>query len=147
MKLNWGSGIFLFLLFFVLSGVGFLLYTITIDWSLVEDDYYPKGLKHEQVLVKERNYSSLQEPLTVQLSAASVDIRFPSIFRGQSIAGHIQAYRPSDKALDYHTPVKVDTTLVQSIPLSHFRRGNYVIKIDWYASGKAYYKEDQLFIP
>ncbi len=114
---------------------------------MVEEDYYPKELKHEQVLVKMRNYNSLSEPLTLHVNQLSVQIHFPVYFKGQKLGGHVQVYRPSDKNLDYLVPVSIDSTLVQSIPISHFRHGNYVIKIDWYASGKAYYKEQELFIP
>ena len=132
---------------FVILCVAFLIYTTTVDWTLVEEDYYPTGLKHEQILIKKRNYNALQEPLSVNLSAAGIIIRFPSCFKGEQLGGHIRVYRPSDKTLDHLLPVKVDTALMQSIPLSLFRHGDYLIKVDWHAAGKAYYVEKELFVP
>ena len=147
MKLTWGNGIFLFLLLFTFLCVIFLVYTTTVDQTLVEDDYYPKGLKHEQVLTKMRNYTALPEPLSVQLSSSTIDVRFPVFFKGIPMNGRILVYRPSDKRLDGLFPLKPDTALVQSIPLSRFRRGDYVIKVDWSASGKGYYVMKDIFIP
>jgi hypothetical protein len=145
--MNWGRGIFIVLLLFVIACVGFFVYTTTVDWTLVEEDYYPKELKHEEVLVKKRNYNALPAPLSVKLTTTSVDIRFPDCFKGQKVNGHIHVYRPSDQRLDYIVPVSLDSTLIQTLSRSHFSHGNYLIKIDWNSSGLEYYKEQELFVP
>ena len=147
MKLNWGNGIFVFLLLFVAACIAFLLYTRTVDFTLVEDDYYSKELKHEEVLVKMRNNNSLQEPLNIKICQNSINIYYPRIFKAHQLSGFIQVYRPSDKHLDFTVPINVDTALVQTISFSKLKRGNYIIKVDWSDNGKGYYKEQELFIP
>jgi hypothetical protein len=147
LNMHWGKGIFLVLTIFVLVFVGILFYSATLDWSLVEDDYYPKELRHEELLNKKRNFYSLGEPLLVILKDSSVEVKFPSVFKGKPTGGHIQVYRPSDKNLDYLVPVQFDTTMIQKIPRSRFRHGNYVVKVEWYSQGIEYYKEQELFIP
>ena len=146
MKLNWGTGIAIFLGFFVLACIAFLFYTRTVDFTLVEDDYYPKGLKHEEVLVKMRNYDELQTPLLVQVRHDSVNITFPGFFKRKNITGNVHVYRPSDKKLDFSIPVSIDTSLVQTISMSRFKHGSYLLKIDWYCGGKGYYNEHELFV-
>ena len=145
--MNWGRSIFIFLLVFVIANVAFLLVTMNWDWSLVEEDYYPKELRHEELLVKKRNYNALSEKMTINLSAISLDIRFPEFFKGKRTSGQIHVYRPSDQKLDYLVPVRLDSTMVQSIPRQHLRHGNYIVKVEWYESGTGYYKEQELFIP
>lgn len=145
--MHWGKAIALVLTLFVVVSLGILFYSMTMDWSLVEDDYYPKELKHEELLIKKRNFNALNEPLVITLEQQSVDLKFPTFFKGKTTGGHIQVYRPSNKKMDYLVAVKFDTTLIQSIPMTHFKHGNYIIKVEWYADGIAYYKEQEVFIP
>ena len=147
MKLNWGNGIAIFLVLFVATCIAFLFYTRTVDFTLVEDDYYPKELKHEEVLVKMRNYNDLQQSLQAGLGKDSAFVLFPSFFKGKTLTGNIWIYRPSDKKLDFLVPIKVDSSLTQKITLAKFRHGNYVVKADWNCNGKGYYREVELFVP
>jgi hypothetical protein len=145
--MSWGRGIFIFLVVFVVANLVFLFITSKWDWSLVDDDYYPKELKHEELLVKKRNYNALGEKMTMSLTDSSVNIRYPRDFQNRDASGTIQVYRPSNKTLDHHIPVRFDTTMVQSIARSRFSHGNYFIKVDWSVAGINYYHEQEIFIP
>ncbi|MEI6900542.1 MAG: FixH family protein [Bacteroidota bacterium] len=147
MKLNWGNSIAIILVLFAVACITFVFYTRTLDFTLVEDDYYPKELRHEEVLVKMRNYNDLQQSLQAGLAKDSAFVLFPSFFKGKTLTGNIMIYRPSDKKLDFFVQVKVDSTLTQKIPLVKFKHGNYVVKADWNCEGKGYYREVELFVP
>ena len=147
MKFHWGTGIFIFIVLFVITCGVFLYYATTQRFSLVEEDYYPKELRYEEKLVKMRNANGLSMPLQVKLENPNLVIRFPGDFRGRQLAGSIDIYRPSDEKLDIVLPVAADTSLTQSVPLSRLSKGRYIVKVDWTSDGKAYYKEVDVFIP
>jgi hypothetical protein len=147
MKWNWGTGIFIFIVLFMAACIAFLVYTRNQDWSLVEKDYYPKELKHEQKLVKMRNVSALSGSFRIALDNQSLVIGLPGDFRGMPLTGMVHVYRPSDEKMDVKLPLQVDTALEMRVPSSKLHHGKYVIKIDWSAGGKDYYLEKDVFIP
>ena len=56
MKLNWGTGIFIFLILFITAGVAFIIFTLQYDVNLVHKDYYEKGVDYsEQMNVEKRS--------------------------------------------------------------------------------------------
>ena len=147
MKWNWGTGILIVIVLFLGACVAFIIYSLNQTWSLVEEDYYPKELRHEEKLVKMRNANALIVQLQVVLDKSNLVVRFPADFQGKTLTGSIDIYRPSDEKLDVIVPVAVDTSLTQLISLHKLSRGRYVVKVDWTSGGKDYFKEQDIFIP
>ena len=147
MKWNWGTGIFIVIVLFLGACVVFIIYSQHQKWSLVEEDYYPRELRHEEKLVKMRNANALTMQLQVKLDKSNLIVLFPADFRGRVLAGTIDIYRPSDEKLDVILPVAADTALIQLVPLSKLSKGRYVVKVDWTSEGKDYFKEQDVFIP
>ncbi len=147
MKWNWGTGIFIVIVLFLGACAAFIIYSQSQKWSMVEEDYYPKELRHEEKLVKMRNANSLIDPLTVTMEQSNVVIRFPYEFKGNELKGKIDIYRPSDESLDLVIPIVTDTALVQLIPLNRLSAGRYVVKVEWSSGGKDFFKEQDIFIP
>lgn len=147
MKWNWGTGIFIVIVLFLGACVSFIIYSQGQKWSLVEEDYYPRELRHEEKLVKMRNANALAVPLQVTMDKSNLIVQFPGDFRGQKITGSIDVYRPSDETLDVILPVAADTSLKQLVPLQKLTHGRYVVKVDWSSGGKDYFKEQDIFIP
>jgi hypothetical protein len=127
--------------------VAFIIYSQNEKWSMVEEDYYPKELRHEEKLVKIRNADALAMPLVIRLDKSYLVVQFPADFMGKTMTGNVHIYRPSDETLDVILPVSVDTTLIQLFPLNKLSKGRYVVKVDWASDGKGYFKEQDIFIP
>jgi len=147
MKWNWGTGIFIVIVLFLGACISFIIWSQTQKWSLVEEDYYPRELRHEEKLVKIRNATALTGELQVRITGAVMTLQFPADFRGKTLSGTIDIYRPSDEKLDVILPVKVDSSLTQAIPLNKLSRGRYIVKVDWTSLGKGFFKELDLFVP
>jgi hypothetical protein len=147
MKWNWGTGIFIVIVLFLGACTAFMVYTRGEVWSLVEEDYYPKELRHEEKLVKMRNAHALSMPVTVKLETANLLVIFPPDFRGKKLEGTVNVYRPSDETKDVILPVSVDTALTQRIPVALLSKGRYVVKVDWQSEGTLYYEEHDMYIP
>lgn len=147
MKFNWGTGITIVILIFLGLCTWFIIYSRQIKISFVEEDYYPKELRHEEKLVKMRNVAALTVPVTMTQGQNDLVLNYPADFRGKSFSGQVWIYRPSDETLDITLPVAPDTALRQSLPVNRMKRGKYVVKLDWTSEGKGYYQELDLFIP
>ena len=147
MKWNWGTGIFVVIVLFVGACVVFIIYSQRQIYNMVEEDYYPKELRHEEKLVKMRNANALTTQLQLNLGKSNLILQFPADLQGKALTGNIDIYRPSDEKLDVMIPVAVDTSLTQLIPLSRLSHGRYVVKVDWTSEGKDYFKEQDIFIP
>lgn len=147
MRFHWGHGIFAFIVFFFVITVAFVVWSFRQDLSLVEENYYADGLKYQEVISQKDNTDSLAEPVRFQRDAAGVWIQFPEMVTGKTITGNIMVYRPSDSKLDFSIPLQLDTTNKLMIPLSHFTKGKYTLKLAWTLNSKAYYQEENLYIP
>ena len=82
MKWNWGTGIFIVIVLFLGACFAFIIYSQRQKWSMVEEDYYPKELRHEEKLVKMRNANALSMQLEVRLDKSDMIIQFPADFHG-----------------------------------------------------------------
>ena len=147
MKWNWGTGIFIVIVLFLGACLAFIIYAQRQKWSMVEEDYYPKELRHEEKLAKIRNANALTMNLQVRIDPANLIVQFPADFRDKKITGNVDIYRPSDETLDVILPVEVDTSLCQIIPLQKLSHGRYVVKVDWTSEGRDYFREQDIFIP
>ena len=147
MKWNWGTGIFIVIVIFMGLCAAFIIYAQRQRWSMVEEDYYPKELRHEEKLVKMRNANALTMQLQVKTGPSDLVVQFPVDFHGKRLTGNINIYRPSDEKLDMNLPIMADTSMAQAIPLNKLSKGRYVIKVEWSCEGKDYYREQDVFIP
>lgn len=147
MKWNWGTGIFLFIVGFVVACVVFVIWTRSFDWSLVEEDYYPKELRHEEKLEKMRNAASLGSPVLTEVTPSGVTVVFPAALRGAVLTGAIHIYRPSDERMDRTIPLVADTAMRRFLPSSLFVSGRYVLKIEWSGNDCSFYAEKEIDLP
>ena len=147
MKFTWGTGIFIFIVLFVITCLSFLWYTQTLHISLVEEDYYPKELRHEEHLNKIRNANLLHERIKFLVGKEQVSVILPAEMRGKPLTGQIHVYRPSDEKLDLILPMIPDTAGLQNIPLAKFTKGKYIVKVEWSSGKKQYYEEEEIYIP
>jgi len=144
-KFNWGTGIFIVILLFFGTIALRIYIAYQRDVTLVEKDYYPQELKHQDVINKMKNVSDLSAPVQLNLKGSILTLTFPPDFRNKAFLGKIELYRPSDPNLDQTYYLKNDTSLVREIITSGLKHGKYVLKLDWSAENKEYYTEIDLF--
>ncbi len=147
MKFNWGTGITLFIILFLGACTWFFIYAQHQRIVFVEDDYYPKELKYEEKLQKMRNANELKDVFAIKVDQKNLAVKFPSDFKGIALTGTLLIYRPSDDGKDITVPVAIDTAMMQYFPVSRLSKGKYIVKAEWIAAGKSYYKEQEIYIP
>ncbi len=141
MKLNWGSGIAIFYISFAIIMVVMVMYSKTLDNSLVVDDYYDKDLQYQTHIDKLSNTSKLAKDLELTLDATkqTLTLEFPKDFT--SVTGTVWFYRADDKSKDVTSGIEVNSENIMGFDLTRFTPGKWTVKIDWQGDGTPFYKE------
>ncbi|MFQ5445655.1 MAG: FixH family protein [Saprospiraceae bacterium] len=144
MKLSWGSGIAIFYTLFVVSMVVMVLYSKTLDNSLVVNNYYEHDLKYQDHLDKLTNAKALVTDLVIRQRSGgeAVQFLFPKNFT--KVEGRVQFYRADDRAKDFFVKIAPDATGQMEIPTQNLTPGRWTLKVNWSGDGKAFYKEKTL---
>ena len=146
MKFNWGTGIFIFLVLFILGIIAFYVYITNLDIKLVEDNYYEKELAYQQKIDKINNTASLGSGIEIIQDTGILVIQFPSIDPGLKPEGSVWFYRPSDPEKDFTVALQLNDSLQQVFDISKMDKGRWVIKLDWFMGEKEYYFEEGVVI-
>jgi hypothetical protein len=146
MKFNWGTGIVIFIILFV-SGMGVMVYiSVKQDINLVHEDYYPKGIAHEEMIQKARNTYALDGEMKVTFTSEIIEIAFPMDFRYNEVAGNIVFYRPSSHNDDKVYEIQLTDSGIQTFSTEGMKKGKYVVQIEWEHEGTNYYFEKAIHV-
>lgn len=112
------------------------------DHDLVVEDYYKQELEFQTDIDKEKNAKALTTNITWKKTNEGIVITFPENLKKENIKGTVFLYRPSNKQLDFETPISLsDHNLL--IPDKRLLDGRWNIKIDWTYDNKPYlYKKE-----
>ncbi len=149
MKLNWGHGIAIFLVIFVVTTVSVVTLIITDDTynhELVSEHYYEDELKYQDEIDKENNAAKLETRLIYRTSKDGVLLTFPSDFAYDKVSGEIKMVRPSKKILDFTMPVKLDDKFQMLIPSEKAIQGIWLMQIDWNVGEKEFMYKSRIRI-
>lgn len=134
MKFNWGTGIFGFLILFLLASAGIIIFSLTQEVNLVHKDYYEKGADHsEQMRIKERS-APFDQALGVGFTGSMMKITFEETISSRLDSGVVLLYRPSDSRYDVSFTTGPRATGVE-IPKTGLLKGRYILKFSWYSDG------------
>ncbi|MDG1571119.1 FixH family protein [Robiginitalea sp. M366] len=140
MKFNWGTGIVLAFTAFI----SFILYFVFVastdpkaNHHMVTEDYYQQELTYQADLNAAANLKAFGGDLRIERTASGLGIRFPEGMEPAKIKGTLSLYRPSNKQLDFETPIQISDTLLL-IPESRLLDGRWDIRLDWEYQGTPY---------
>jgi hypothetical protein len=146
MKFNWGTGIFIVIVLFLLAVIAFFIFINTLDINLVEDNYYEKELVYQERIERINNTASLPGKISISLEPGRLIILFPAIDSTFSPKGTVLLYRPSDPKKDIILPLQLDNTFSQVVDISGIKKGKWIVKLEWEMGGKEYYFEEGLIL-
>lgn len=141
-KFNWGTGIFTFIAIFLIGMVVLVYFSMQQRFDLVETEYYPQGLEYQNQIERISNADKLSGKFLIEQKEEMLLITFPSDLKGKEVQGLVNMFRPSDIEADVIDSLKIDSMLVQRLPLAELKAGRYVAKISWNMDGKEYYHEE-----
>ncbi|MBK9098391.1 MAG: FixH family protein [bacterium] len=140
-RINWGTGIVIGIIAFVVISVSMTVIFMTQDVSLVSDNYYEKSLTYQDEIDKQSRTQSLDEQVKINFNGEIINILFPVEYLNKNISGEIYFYRPSDSKLDFKLPLDLSEEGNQMILVKDFEKGFWRMKLNWMMNGNGYYNE------
>lgn len=141
LKFNWGTGIALTYILFVVAILIMVFTFMNQDVILETNDYYAKGLDYQKQIDKIERTNKLPKQLEIISSNGEIIFHFPEIFKDKKINGEIHFYRPSNNKFDFTQKINLDSNLTQKVITSNLPKGLWKIKVDWYVDNNNYYNE------
>lgn len=129
--MNWGTGIAITYVVFVIATVSVVLFTTTIDVNLVTDDYYEKELAFQDEIDKVSRTNKLAEQPVINLTGKNVYLKFPNSINSTLVEGKIKFYRPSDNNLDFSLPIALNEHGEQIVNSIRLIEGMWRVYVDW----------------
>jgi hypothetical protein len=147
MKINWGTGIVLAMLAFMIFILSFVYKSIAMEeyqHELVSEDYYGDELHYQEEIDKLNNARTLVHDIELTNSDKGVHIKFPGELSQDSITGQIYFQRLSNEKLDFTKEIQLEDH-EQLIPAEQLVSGKWIVKVDWKYGNKAYLYKDSWF--
>ena len=146
MKLNWGTGILIFLILFLLAAGFFIGFAMRQEVSLVHKDYYEKGVDHSQQMDVEARSAQFQSAIGTQMNQGGLQIDIESSLVAKMDSARFHLYRPSDSKFDIQQSFESsESPLI--IPGEELIPGRYILKVYWTWNGLNYEIDQTVFIP
>jgi hypothetical protein len=140
-KFNWGTGIFIFIVLFLLVNAFVIYKSFQQRNDLVEEEYYPKGLDYQKQIDRFANANALSGKIEISEKDNKLEIKYPGELKGKKVKGLVNFFRPSDENADFKDSIRFDTSMIQRIPAEKFINGKYVAKFYWLMDGKEFAHE------
>ncbi|MEM0517136.1 MULTISPECIES: FixH family protein [Aequorivita] len=140
MKMNWGTGLAIWLALFIVFILYFVIRISTedkYDYDLVTEEYYQKEMIFQQEFDAEENANSLEGSITGEKIAEGWMLTFPKNIDYTKIKGTVFLYRPSNKNLDFQLPLEL-TSEKLLIPDKRLLAGRWNTIVKWSYEGEAY---------
>lgn len=115
------------------------------DHDLVVEDYYGQELQFQEDIYKEENARKLTTDVKWKKTDEGILIIFPENMDASSIKGKVFLYRPSNKKLDFETPISLSNHNLL-IPDKRLLDGRWNLNVDWEYNNQSYlYKAEILY--
>ncbi len=144
-KWNWGTKIALLYSSFVLFILFMVYMSFGQKYDLVTENYYAKELVFQNKIDGQERYKQLETPLKVEIVDQHLKITLPHAEK-EKIIGKVDCFRPSDESQDFEFTFNTSENVIH-IPLERFKKGKYLLKLDWAVLDTEYYTERTVIIP
>jgi hypothetical protein len=145
-KFNWGTGILITIILFMVITIGTVIFLMKQDVDLVASDYYDKGIQHQDQIDRVTRTNSMDEAVQINPENGFVRLVFPKSFTQKIFNGTIQFYRPSNSKKDFSLPISIDTSAQQTVSTQTLDKGYWTVKLSWTQDSIEYYKENSFII-
>ncbi|MDR9417866.1 FixH family protein [Gracilimonas sp.] len=147
-KLNWGTGITLAIVVFVLATLSTVSYLISLEFYLVSENHYEDGVEYQETIDGIQNAKELDTPVLILFNepTVSINITFPRELLSDSLNGTVRFYRPNNSDMDRNYKLNLDENGRQSIPVGDFEEGRWKLTLEWQQDSLTYIDEKNIFI-
>lgn len=149
MKTNrnlWPLGIFAAFGLFFIGMASVVVIASTHREHLVSDNYYEQELKFQGQIDANARARKSGAMIADDTSSGAVVVSLPKFQLAQKLAGTIKFYRPSSPALDREIPLAPHSDGTQTVDVSRFATGPWLVRLEWSAGGEAYFLEQKITV-
>lgn len=143
LKWNWGTGIVLFIIGFVLLNMVFGFIALNTKVDLVRTDYYESELKYQDVINKKKAFRDLEVKPKLIRSEGTVTFQFPG--NTKNLTGKIHFYRPSDANLDRKFTFRLDAVESITLQTGVLLKGFWKADIEFTDGGNTYLMQEEFY--
>ncbi|HKL19841.1 MAG TPA: FixH family protein [Halalkalibaculum sp.] len=145
---NWGKGLTLAILLFIVTTLSVVGYIISLDYHMVTENHYEKAVNYQEHIDRLEQAGNMTHPVEIKLLRGEqvVKLQFPNTMAFDNLKGTVELYRPSDSSLDREMDLTLDENGVQEIGSHDLAKGKWLVKVSWSTEGKNYYKQESIFL-
>ena len=136
----WPVGIGIFLTLFVLSLIGFVIFTLGVPVRLVSPNYYAESVAHQARIEEETRGNALPISHVYDREAEQFTIEGLNVSPEVTVLA-AYLYRPSDPGIDTTLLLQFSSPGQGSIDVSDLDPGLWQLQLSWRAEEKDYYRE------
>jgi hypothetical protein len=146
MKMNWGTGIAMLYVGFMIGILTLVVMSTRQKIDLVTTNYYEEELRFQGKMDKMARAKALADPIRWEVKPEGVLVQFPTATDATAPSGTISLYCPSDERKDVSFPIVVNPAGQQLLPAGSIQSGRYTLQIDWQQGTETYWSEGVLRI-
>lgn len=143
---NWGLFVYLLLGSFVVGFLSLVIFASMQKVDLVDEKYYDKEGEFVSLYNKIERTKKLSEGMKLAYKDNNLLFQFPKGSKYNIIGGDVYFFRPSEKGLDFHTKLVVDSNYQAIYNTSKLAKGLWRLKIDWAIGDSTYYNEESVIL-
>jgi len=143
MKFNWGTGILIFLIIFVLFIGTFVYFAFQQDVNLVHKEYYQKGVDFDKERERKNRGASQTHQFIIEQKEQTVKVIVDKAYFDQLKDVKAYFYRASDRHEDKRYDLNENELI---IPKSDLVKGKYTLNISWTQDAEDYLLEKYFYL-
>ena len=146
MKFNWGTGILIFLILFLMACGVFITFAMRQEVNLVHEDYYERGVDYGEQMKAEARSVAFGDSIQTYFESQFLVVDLSRLESVKIDSGSVLLYRPSSRSLDLKMPLDAAAEIIR-IPGEELVRGRYILKLNWYSEGLNYEVDKAVNVP
>ena len=146
MKLNWGTGIVISIIIFLVVSFAMIFHFMNQKVDLVTDNYYEKTLVYQTKIDEAERSKEINKKIKLEYLNNQLKFIFPISTINSINNGEIYFYRPSDSNKDFKTILQLNENGQFLLDVSNIEKGYWKVQIQWLMNEESYSVERTLMI-
>jgi len=146
MKLNWGTGIVITIILFLIISFAMIFHFMNQKVDLVTDNYYEKTLVYQKQIDEAERSKQFDKEIKLEYLNNQLKFEFPDSLARNIKEGEFFFYRPSNSSRDFKLPFKLNKSREMLLDVSKIEKGYWKVQIKWLMNGVSYSVERTVMI-
>lgn len=146
MKFNWGTGIAISIIIFLIISFAMIFHFMSQKVDLVTDNYYEKTLIYQNQIDEAERTKEINNEMKLEYLNNKLKFIFPVSVASKMNNGEIYFYRPVDSNKDFKATFQLDENGELFLDVSKIEKGYWKVQLKWLMNGESYSVERSVMI-